>query len=461
MKRVLPIRFWLIVGIVGMVIAAYVGVFAMAALAEVLTPTTKYFSEAAPDPFTRDQLYADVESQPDQWQNPAWQADLRKRLTALGVGVELARGDAQVFVHPSPGATHPETGGEIVPVRDFREVVIYQGRERVGTALWSDTRVVDFSASDNRRGAAVQGAMPFVVALIVGATIWGAVTLASRIFMGPLRQLAVAAAKINAGDLDFTVPASRVAELNEFARAFDSMRDGLKQSVTRQAELEQERRLFVAAMAHDLRTPLTSVRGYLEGIRDGMARTPEKLERYVSVALEKTGALERLVDGLFSYAKTEYLHQAPNREPLDLGALLVDAVAGMRPQAETREVTLQLEPGGDQTVVQGDQAMLQRVVDNLLDNALRHTPVGGTVTVGWQPAPGQVQFWVQDTGPGIPEAELERIFEPTYRADTARGTRTGGAGLGLTIARRLAAAHGGTITASNRDGACFTVTLPE
>ena len=104
--------------------------------------------------------------------------------------------------------------------------------------------------------------------------------------------------------------------------------------------------------------------------------------------------------------------------------------------------------------------MLQRVVDNLLDNALRYTPTGGAVTVGWRCAPGEALFWVQDTGPGIPEADLERIFEPTYRADTARGTRTGGAGLGLTIARRLVEAHGGTVTAANQSGACFTVKLP-
>ncbi|MGE5672637.1 MAG: sensor histidine kinase [Mycobacterium leprae] len=306
----------------------------------------------------------------------------------------------------------------------------------------------------------------FFLAAAIGGLITAAVLAVRRISQAvnqPVQALAQASRLINEGRLDFELPVTDVRELSELATAFAVMREGLQRSIIAQAAMEQQRRFFVSAVAHDLRTPLTSVRGYLEGIQDGMATTPERVQQYVAVALAKTGQLERLVQDLFVYAKTEYLSQPPAIEPLELGDLLTTAVEAMRPRAESAGVSLQLVGDGEGAVA-GDRLMLARVVDNLLDNAVRFTPPGGSVTVGWECSAGECRFWVQDTGPGIPEADLPFLFQPLFRGDQARSSRSGGgAGLGLSIVQRLVAAHGGRVAATNVDGggARFTVTLPQ
>ncbi|HLN62760.1 MAG TPA: HAMP domain-containing sensor histidine kinase, partial [Symbiobacteriaceae bacterium] len=193
---------------------------------------------------------------------------------------------------------------------------------------------------------------------------------------------------------------------------------------------------------------------------DGVANTPEKMSRYVGVALDKTATLERLIEGFFAYSRVELLEQPPQREPVDLGALLAGAVAAAGPRAQGRSLSLSLDEGPEPCTVNADAAMLTRVVDNLLENAIRYTPEGGAITVGWRSGIDHARFWVQDTGPGIPPDDLGRVFQPLYRGDKARGSRTGGSGLGLAIARRLVEAHGGTISVENDGGARFTVTLP-
>ncbi|HLN59971.1 MAG TPA: HAMP domain-containing sensor histidine kinase, partial [Symbiobacteriaceae bacterium] len=413
MRPALPLRAWLIGGIIATVVVAYCGVFVLAFLSERLTTSPDSALIANLEGL---EAYApSVEAHPEQWTDTVWQSAAKQRLDALHVGLMLIGPDGrELFLYPEgQGQTIYRWSGPMQWYDDVRTAVLYQGDRPAGRAVWFRLPVPE---AQQRSQEVVNVVMPFAVVLVVSATIWGAITVASRSLMGPLKELSAAAAQVNRGELDFTVPDSRIKEVRQFAQAFAQMRGGLKESLAQQGALEQERRLFVAAMAHDLRTPLTSVRGYLEGIRDGVARTPEKLEHYVSVALEKTGALERLVDGLFNYSRTEYLNQPPHREALEVGALLGSAVDGLRPRAEAKGVTLVLEPGPGPYTVQADAAMLERVVDNLLDNAIRHTPPGGRVTVGWQMGAGHVHFWVQDSGPGIPPDDLEHIFQPTYRA---------------------------------------------
>ncbi|HWI63516.1 MAG TPA: HAMP domain-containing sensor histidine kinase [Symbiobacteriaceae bacterium] len=452
MKRTFSIRTWLIAGIAAMVVVAYVGVGVVAYINEMVAPAGRTEVERlAPGESTL--LMQEVEAAYARWGDPAWQAEIGPRLTAAGLGVRLSSPDDRVIFLQA----NVRTSGYRV-IGHFGSARIYDGGGLVGTASWWDLRETPENTAETRIAVWEQYGIPIAIVVIVGATIWFFVSLASRAVLGPVKAAARAAEHVNSGDLNVDLPFTRVRELNDFAGAFARMRDGLRESLAGQAAMEQERRLFIAAMAHDLRTPLTSVRGYLEGIRDGVARTPDMLERYVRVALEKTTALERLVDGLFNYSRTEYLSQAPQAEPLELGAFVSGVLSGMQPQA--KGIALSTDPTPEPVTVNGDPAMLQRVLDNLLDNALRYTPAGGQVTVGWRGEAEHTKIWVQDTGPGVPPEDLERVFDPLYRSDKARSTRTGGAGLGLAIARRLVEAHGGTITAANDGGARFTITLP-
>ena len=159
------------------------------------------------------------------------------------------------------------------------------------------------------------------------------------------------------------------------------MSAALRATLARQAELEQERRLFIGAIVHDLRTPLFALRGYLDGLQEGLADTPDKRERYVAVARDKADALERLIADLFDYTRLEYLDQTPAPEPFDLAALLRRLVDGLQPQAEAKGVRLIFDAPAEPCVIDGDSHLLTRAIENLLDNALRHTPSGGETRV--------------------------------------------------------------------------------
>jgi len=240
------------------------------------------------------------------------------------------------------------------------------------------------------------------------------------------------------------------------------MSAALREALTRQNRLEEERRLFIGAIAHDLRTPLFMLRGYLQGLENGVAATPERMAHYVAACRAKADALERLIADLFAYTRLEHLEQQPACAPLDLGVLLDESVEGIQAPAAAKEIKLALDGPAEACMLSADGHLLARAVDNLLDNALRHTPDGGCIRVSWEREDSAVRVTVADSGPGIAAHDLPHIFTPLYRGETSRNRQTGGAGLGLAIARRILTAHGGDLTAANNPtgGAIFTATLP-
>ncbi|MHB8647403.1 MAG: sensor histidine kinase, partial [Thermomicrobiales bacterium] len=283
-----------------------------------------------------------------------------------------------------------------------------------------------------------------------------------RSVVKPLEAMGRAARRIAGGNLDFALPESRVKEIAAVRAAFQAMGDGLREAIGRQAALEEERRFFIGAIAHDLRTPLFTLRGSLVGLEQGLATSPEKAARYVAVCRQKADQLDRLVGDLFAYTRAEYLEQTLRRERLELGPLLEQAVDDLRLRARAKGVTVTSDGPDDGSALAGDAHLVGRAVENLLDNALRHTPTDGTIAVRWQTEADRVTFTVADTGPGIAARDLPHLFDPLYRGEASRNRETGGVGLGLTIARRILRAHGGDLTAANgaTGGAEFTGWLP-
>src|SRR5262249_17545255 len=191
-----------------------------------------------------------------------------------------------------------------------------------------------------------------------------------------------------------------------------------------------ERRLFISAIAHDLRTPLFMLRGYLKGLESGVATTPEKVAHYVRACAERADALERLIADLFAYTRLEYLEQAPQREWLELGVLLRQAVEDVHPLATAKGIALTLDGPCDSCPLAGDGHLLTRAVENLLDNAVRHTPAGGHICVRWRQEGAHLVVMVEDSGPGIAPHDLPHLFTPLYRGETSRNRATGGARAG-------------------------------
>jgi signal transduction histidine kinase len=383
-----------------------------------------------------------------QWGNPTWQARARLRLAALGVdGLLFDATGRQVFATTNAPLPRRSTGWQSW---DGQKVVLPGG---AGLAAFLLPVIPAGTILTMALAAGLLALLP---------TLAGVAWFLERTFVRPLTALSRAARGIGQGNLAVHLPASRVREVAEVAGALEAMSAGLREAERRQASLEQERRLFIGAIAHDLRTPLFTLRAFLSGLKDGLATTPERAARYVEVCQEKAEALERLIGDLFSYSRLEYLEQTPLQEALELSSLLRQAAESVQPQVEAKAIAVTLDGPIDPCPFAGDRQMLMRAVHNVLDNAVRHTPPGGHIHLRWTRVAGVLAIAVEDTGPGIAADDLPHLFTPLYRGEPSRNRHTGGAGLGLTIARRILRAHGGDLVAANgaTGGAVFTATLP-
>lgn len=333
-----------------------------------------------------------------------------------------------------------------------RAVLLQRGGEPLGLlTLWVWPTDALSGLNHALTGGLLAGALTFV-GLLLAVLAW-----IRRAMLEPLQALGRAAGAVASGTLAFEVPVSQVQELNALGQAFGDMRDQLQASLERQKALEAERRHFIAAIGHDLRTPLSSVKAFAEGLRDGLARDPAKAAHYGQVILTKAAELERLVEDLFQYSRLDLPETTARKQPVDAAEYLGAALRAFEPEAAAKGVTL--AAGGPTATLEVDPELFVRVINNLLSNALRHTPAGGSVRLSWGPG---FSITVADTGEGIQPEELPHLFSPLHRADRSRSRKSGGAGLGLAIARRIVELHGGSIACESTlgEGTCFTITLP-
>jgi len=229
------------------------------------------------------------------------------------------------------------------------------------------------------------------------------------------------------------------------------------------AALERSRRELVAWVSHDLRTPLAGIRAMVEALEDGVVADPDTVSRYHRTMRQEADRLAGLVDDLFELSRIESGSLNLDLERVALDELVSEALAGASIAAGAKGIDLRGEVGEPSPVVELSTPEMARVVRNLLDNAIRHTPAGGTVTIraGLDATGESAEVWVQDACGGIPDTDLDRVFEMAYRGDAARTPTNGGTGLGLAVARGLVEAHHGEIGVTNHDGGCrFTVRLP-
>jgi signal transduction histidine kinase len=274
----------------------------------------------------------------------------------------------------------------------------------------------------------------------------------SRRILAPVEALTAAVHRMEAGDLSQRVEISTQDEIGELGHAFNRMTERL-------ARLEELRRNMVSDVAHELRTPLTNIRGYLEALQDGVI---EPQQQVIDSLHEEAMLLNRLVDDLQELALAEAGQLHMERMPTDLGPLAQQAVAALRPRAEAAGVELHVDLPSRLPPVKVDPERIGQVLRNLLNNAVTHTSRGGTVAVAAGMGDGSVRVSVRDTGVGIAAEDLPYVFERFYRADRSRCRTTGGAGLGLAIAKYLVEAHGGQIAVESQVGvgSTFFFTLP-
>jgi two-component system OmpR family sensor kinase len=291
--------------------------------------------------------------------------------------------------------------------------------------------------------------------LIAAGTSWWVIRREFR----PVEGMVDTAAAIAGGDLSRRVPeGSAGTELGRLGSALNEMLGQIEEGIQHRERNEQRLRRFVADAAHELRTPLTSVRGYAELYRQGAYGSGESVD-HAMMRIESEGArMARLVDDLLLLARMD--QQRPiERRPLDLVSLVTEAVADFEAVAADHPVVWR--PEGE-LLIRGDQTRLRQIVDNLLSNARAHTPPGTGIHLAVVRAGSEAQLVIADSGPGVPPAEWERVFERFWRADASRTRSTGGTGLGLAIVQSLVHAHGGTVKLDETPGggARITIRLP-
>ena len=274
----------------------------------------------------------------------------------------------------------------------------------------------------------------------------------SRRILAPLQTLGAAAYRLGQGDLGQRVPASGPSEIRRLGYTFNTMAENLEAA-------EQQRRNLTADVAHELRTPLSNIQGYLDAVNDGLL---EPNQATIDTLRQQTAHLVALVEDLRLVALAEAGSLVLQTRPQSLQPLLEEAIEAFRPRAEATGIRLTLELADDLPEIELDRTRISQVVGNLLDNAIFNTSEGGEVTLGASGDAETVKVSVGDTGPGIAPEDLSRIFDRLYRVDPSRARATGGAGLGLTIARQLVEAHGGSIHVESQpgEGATFSFTLP-
>jgi len=274
---------------------------------------------------------------------------------------------------------------------------------------------------------------PILVVVLIAIAVSGGVRRMTR----PMNNLIDAARRIESGDYSAQVPEWGSPDIRSVARAFNSMSARLK-------AMDEQRRSFLADVTHELRTPLSVIRGQAEAIADGVYPADAA---HLAPILDATQALDRLVEDLRTLVQTDAGNLVLHREPTDVGALVHDTVESFRTQAESAGVALATDIADKVPTIEVDPARIRQVISNLLSNAIRHTPSGGSIKVVASSSDDHVIITISDTGEGIPADLLPHVFERFVKGPSSTGS-----GLGLAIARDIIAAHHGTLRIQSEVG---------
>ncbi|USK92420.1 sensor histidine kinase [Rossellomorea marisflavi] len=376
----------------------------------------------------------DILSKSDLWKDIGWQEEMEMEAEEKEVELKIFDGeDKLLFSNMKQGGSQGLSFLEEYPLMD--------GQERQGTVYVKDMRSPVMLERPswlnylvNEWGGGFIFLAVFALILLIGSRF-----IRKKILL-PVKELKEAAELISTRQFHSQLPSTPVKELNDLSRSISAMQVRLEESMTRQAQMEEERKMFISSIIHDLRTPLFSIRGYLEGIQKGVADTPEKRMNYVDISHRKANVLNQLIDELHTYTKMNLLDANLSLQQVDMVDLAQELVTSLLPLAEEKDQVLSIRAEGD-FITDVDPFLFSRALENIISNAIRYTPSHGEVTV----TVSSSSIAVEDNGEGIPPHEIQSIFQPLYRGEHSRNRETGGSGLGLAIAKQIVERHGGQI----------------
>lgn len=272
-------------------------------------------------------------------------------------------------------------------------------------------------------------------------------------FINPIKKLQVAAQNIKDGNLDFTVDVESRDEIGELCKNFEEMRQRLKDSAEEKIASEKENKALISNIAHDLKTPITAVKGYAEGIIDGVADTPEKREKYIRTIYNKANEMDTLINELTLYSKIDTNRIPYNFAKLNVSAYFNDCIEEIGLDLEAKNIGLAYFNYADEDIqIIADPEQLKRVINNIVGNSVKYLDKRkGIINIRIKDVGDFIQVEIEDNGRGIAARDLPYIFDRFYRADASRNSATGGSGIGLSIVKKIIEDHGGKIWATSKE----------
>ena len=269
----------------------------------------------------------------------------------------------------------------------------------------------------------------------------------------PLKELKTATVNIQQGNLDFTIEREGSDEISELCASFEEMRKRLKESFEQQIAGEQENRELIRNIAHDLKTPITAVKGYSEGLLDGVANTPEKQEKYLRTINSKANEMDALLNELTLYSKIDTNRIPYNFNKLNVAEYFNDCIEEVGMDLETKQIGLAYFNYVDNDVmIIADPEQLKRVIHNIIGNSVKYMDKQqGLINIRIKDVGDFIQVELEDNGRGIAAKDIPYIFERFFRADASRNSATGGSGIGLSIVKKIIEDHGGKIWATSKE----------
>ncbi len=302
--------------------------------------------------------------------------------------------------------------------------------------------------------------MGALVAIVIALT---AAYFISRSIISPISQMQIAAQRIAKGDFSRKVKIKSRDELGELAKSLNIMSDELQQKIENLKRMERIRTDFVANVSHELKTPLTLIKGYIETLEDRAIDDKEKAHKFISIIKEHTNRLENIINDLLSLSELELSRNSIEKTEFDLRYLIDEVVMGFGHALEAKQQTLSINPQGNDFRITADREKIEQVFVNLIDNAIKYTKNAGHINISLLEQQDTITITVEDNGTGIAKEHLDRVFERFYRVDKARSRELGGTGLGLGIAKHIVLSHNGKINIESQinEGTKVFVTLPK
>jgi signal transduction histidine kinase len=416
-----------------------------------------------------------AESNPSLLADSAYLTEIDQELQTNNSNLIVRKDNDMAYISP---AFHQNDLLSQLPAYDHPGHIEKEDAKRYGNQ-WMEVLHFDFMYPDQHKGSIlvvttvnplVNFAQKFFPILFITLIVILILThtlltyFVSRSIIRPLQTLKNAMKRMKAGDLDFQVQITNKDEIGQLSLAFEQMRKQLQESIQTQLQYEENRKELVSNISHDLRTPLTAIRGYVDGIGDGIADTPEKRQKYIDIISLKAEEMDHLIDELFLYSKLDLKKLPFNFEIVDLRAFLLDWSDELEFELGKQGVhyssDIALEP---HTKILIDRDKIRRVFSNIVDNCLKYMNKSEKhIHLKAYVAGNDVVIEIKDNGQGIGAEALPHIFERFYRADPSRNSHTGGSGLGLAISKQIIEGHDGSIQAKSviSEGTCIRIILP-